>query len=149
MRSFTRGRWCYDNWSGKFKENYSREKPLQGHLIQWSIHYDKWNYYIHWKGKGLCPVKFFIGHSRIRTYVQEWTRVRNLMCSVKTFTGHNLLPTGKTFSYTLQPIDQLKKKTFHYSRIFGIFNHMNCFHEWCTYDHKTPTIPKKLLEISS
>ena len=45
-RSFTRRRRYYDNWSGKFKENYSREKSLQGHLIQWSIHYDKWNYYI-------------------------------------------------------------------------------------------------------
>ena len=37
-------------------------------------------------GKGLCPMKVITGHIRIRTCVQEWTRVRNLMCPVITFT---------------------------------------------------------------
>ena len=41
-------------------------------------------------GKGLYPVKVFTGHGRIRT------RVHNLTCLVKTFTGHKPHPTSLT-----------------------------------------------------
>ena len=37
---------------------------------------------------GLCLMEISIGHIRIRTHVQEWTRVHYPMCPVETFTGH-------------------------------------------------------------
>ena len=42
--------------------------------------------------KGLCLVEVFIGHVRIRTYVQEWTRVRNPTCLVETSTRNKPHP---------------------------------------------------------
>ena len=47
------------------------------------------------KGKGLCPVKIITGHIRIRTHVQEWTRVFNPTYPVLTFTGQKLHPYAK------------------------------------------------------
>ena len=45
-------------------------------------------------GKDLCLVKVFTGHVKIRTRVQEWTRVCNPTCPMKTLTGHKLHPLG-------------------------------------------------------
>ena len=55
-------------------------------------------------GKGLCPMQVFTRQSRIWTRVQEWTRVRNLTCLVKTFTGHNPHPSHTILNYPIVPI---------------------------------------------